>query len=425
MTQTTAPSADPGDLDRTPRQRADLARYKRGATALLVAMLALHLATWFVAAPDFWILLLRTASEAGIVGGLADWFAVTALFRHPLGVPVPHTALIPRNKDRIGANLGQFISGNFLTREVVVARLRDADLARAVGRWLGQQRNAAFFTDYALGALPHVLRSLDDAALQRLLQDAAREQLRRLDVGALLGRILALLLHSGRHRELFDTALEHLRDALETHRDELERAVAEQSRWWVPRKVDREMARMLLDGLRETLAELDAPDHPVRQRFDAATAEFIGRLEHAEATRQRVEELKRWLLDEVASQAFLADAWREVKALLLDEMTRPSSRLREVLVAGLIEFGTRLERDPETRARLNRSIEELTVALVLPWRDHLGRFIADVVHGWDARELADRVELEVGRDLQFIRVNGTLVGSLVGALLFLAVHAFR
>jgi len=305
---------------------------------------------------------------------------------------------------------------------VVVGKLRSADVALDIGRWLADERNAAFFTDYAFAAVPYVVESLDDETIRPLLQRALRAQLEQLDLAPLLSRTLALLLQTGRHRQLFDSTLLHLREALDAHRTEIEQLVAEQSRWWVPRAVDRELARLILDGTIQLLDELAEPDHPVRERFDEATAELIARLESSPAYRRRIEEFKLWLLDHVESQAFFADAWTEIKQLLLTEVAQPSSRLRRIVIEGLASFGTRLQDDAAMRDLLNRRIENLVVHLVLPWRDVIGNFIAEVVRGWDATELAERLELEIGCDLQYIRVNGTLVGCLVGIALFLAFH---
>ena len=404
-------------------RRQGLDRQKRIATGLLVLMAVIFIATLWVREPGFWTLLIRTASEAGIVGGLADWFAVTALFRHPLGIPVPHTALVPHNKDRIGENLGTFFARHFLTEEVVLQKLRSADIAEQIGTWLEDEKNAAFFTEYLFGSVPHLLDSLNDKEIQRLINATIRDQFEKVELGPALSRVLALLLQDKGHRRLLDQVLDNVREILIENRDELNHIVMDQSRWWVPRAIDQEMARLIVDAMVELLQDLNDEEHEIRHRFDAAAFELIDNLEHSSEFKTRANEIKQSLVENAELQLLVGDIWMKLKGLIVDQVNTAPSELRQVITQGLNSFGRRVTEDADLRQRMNRHIETLIIQLVLPWRFAIGQFITEVVQQWDTDMLCDQIELEVGRDLQFIRINGSLVGSLVGAVLFLITQA--
>lgn len=415
------PTTKPGAEDE--QRRRDLRNHKRLSVGLLVAMAGVYLATRLVHEPEFWTLLVRAGSEAGIVGGLADWFAVTALFRHPLGVPIPHTALIPNNKTRIGENLGNFIARHFLSERVVLEKLRELDVAKRLGHWLADARNAEFFTDYAFTALPYVLDSLNDDEVRGLLGRSAKEQIERTELAPVLARLLSQILRGGHHQAIFDRALGFVRDSLVRNRGHIRQLVKEQSRWWVPPAVNWEVARQTATGLIDWLDELADDKHEMRRRFDKAAADWIEEIASSPASRAKMEDLKTRLLADEEIQGFLLDAGDELRRLMMDQVKSPSPALRGLVSHGLMDIGRRVVEDETVRVRANQRIESLVVHVVLPWRGQIGAFIADVVRQWDSDTLVDQIELVVGRDLQFIRVNGTLVGCLVGCALFLGTHA--
>ncbi len=408
-----------GDTYGLVSRKRDLLRHKRVATGLLVLMALIFSATFVVPEAGFCTRLIRTASEAGIVGGLADWFAVTALFRHPLGIPIPHTALIPHNKERIGENLGDFFARHFLTEQEVLRKLRTTDVAGYIGQWFAHERNAAFFADYVSGAVPYLLDSFNDAEIRRLIISTTRKQLEDLELAPTLARMLALVVQNDQHRKLLDQTLDYVRTVLLDNRDELDRLVREQSRWWVPRHIDREMARLIVDATVQLLDELADKEHETRRRFDAAAAELIDGLEHSPVFQARVDEIRRSLIENAELHALFGDVWTKLKESITDQVSTPSSQLRRIVIESLSGFGRRVATDDALRQRMNRHIKNLVVQFVVPWRAGIGQFIAEVVRQWDTEALSEQIEIEVGRDLQFIRVNGTLVGSLVGAVLFL------
>ncbi|MCW9034420.1 MAG: DUF445 domain-containing protein [Rhodospirillales bacterium] len=400
-------------------KRLILNRHRLFATGTLVVMVAIYIATRFIEDPGFWELLIRAGAEAGIIGGLADWFAVTALFRHPLGIPIPHTALVSKNKDRIGKSLGEFISNNFLTDAVVVGRMHSTDIAGKAARWLAQTENAHFFTHYFFSAIPYVIGSLRHEQIRDVIRDAASQQLGKMDLAPTLGRIVALIAKSGDHRKLFDKSLSLAKEALEENKKMVLGGVKEKSFWWVPGTVDKGVAKLIITGVVKLLDELTKEGHPAREKFEEAVDDVIEKLQNSESYRNKVNELRDDFLENQEVHAFLGEAWDQIREVLLENADNPSSELQEAVANGLEGFGQKLMEDDNLRAKLNKTIEELVIHVVLPWRHEIGNLIADEVHNWDSETIAKTIELEVGSDLQYIRINGTLVGCLIGGALFL------
>ncbi|MGC2857185.1 DUF445 domain-containing protein [Novispirillum sp. DQ9] len=400
-----------------------LRRHRLMATGLLVAMVALFIAT--VRLPDLfgaWTGLVRAAAEAALIGGLADWFAVTALFRRPLGLPIPHTGLIPRNKDRIGRRLGQFVTSNFLEPSLVHERMRSLGLARRAGDWLAEADNARRAADRIAALLPALLRATDDAGLRDQVRRALAARLRAADIAPLASRLLDAVPDRERDR-LVDRIVALARDALIRNEARIHARVAERNSWWIPSAVDRKVARGLIDGVHDLLDELADSQHPTRvalqESLDAARARLRDDPEQA----LRLNAVKNRLLRDPQVQALLGRLWDEVRGWLLDGAERPDSRLRHTLADSLQALGRRLREDDALRQALDDRVERAVGAVLLPWRAEIGAFIEDVVKRWDASSTAARIELEVGKDLQYIRINGTVVGALVGAVLYLLVHA--
>jgi uncharacterized membrane-anchored protein YjiN (DUF445 family) len=404
--------------DTTERQRRALRRNRWLATLMLLAAAAIVFATRLAPAPGFWVLLLRAGAEAAVVGGLADWFAVTALFRHPLGLPIPHTAIIPRSKDRIGAGLGDFVERNFLAPEIIAAKLRDFAPARRFAGWLAQPPNATQAADQIAAALPYVITSLDDRAVREFVTHSFGEQLRELDLAPVVGRLITFFTASGQFDALFTRALDAIQTALAVNADRVYAAVEERSRWWIPKAIDRRLAEALIGGIEDVVAELRRPESDGREQFRRAIEDFAANLAHSPERRQRFNEAKNRLIEHPDAQAWLAGIWDELRRIFLDDLAAPGSRTREAVRTGVASLAQTLAQDTMMQARLDHGIEQAALA-VAPWRGEIGALIAEVVRGWDARTLTHRLELAVGSDLQYIRMNGTLVGAGVGCLLFL------
>jgi uncharacterized membrane-anchored protein YjiN (DUF445 family) len=406
-------------------RRARLVAMQRVATALLVVAAAAYAAAlrWEPQYP--WLAWVRAFSEAAMVGGVADWFAVTALFRHPLGLPIPHTAIIPARKARIGAALGNFVQRFFLAPEVVAAKLEALRPAHRLGSWLADPANARRVAAQAAGVLHGGAALLRDDDVQQLVDRGIVTRLRRAPAAPLAARALELVTAGGRHHALLDDAL-RLAARLLTENDALIRdRIRAESPWWVPGKVEEKLGDRVVTAVERTLAAVAAdPAHPLRQRYDEAVARFVTSLREDPATMARAEALKGELLDHPAVAAFAHDVWQDAKGRLAAYAERVGAHTAEdpdALERWLAEAGARLAADPVLAARVDAVVGRLGVALVGQARGEVAALIASTVASWDAEATSRKIELQVGRDLQFIRINGTLVGGLVGLLL----HALR
>jgi uncharacterized membrane-anchored protein YjiN (DUF445 family) len=391
------------------------------ATGLLLVAAALFFATQAIAARNFWLALLHAGAEAAVVGGLADWFAVTALFRHPLGLPIPRTAIVPKSKDRIGAGLGQFVERNFLTSEILAAKIAALAPARRLASWLASPENAGLLSSKITAALPYALRSLEDAEIRNFVARSFHDQLRDADLAPALGKAIALLTRSEQFDLLFDRGLDAASNILARNADWLYRRVAERSTWWIPKAIDRHIAEKIVTGIAQILAELKSPESASRAQLRAAIEERATLLVHSPSAHQRFDEMKQRFIEHPQMQAWLAAIWDELRRIVSDDLAAPQSRTEAGLATALLSLGRNLASDEAMQRRIDAGIEHLTLA-VIPWRGEISGLIAEVVREWDARSFAARIELAIGSDLQYIRMTGTLVGACVGCLLFLTTH---
>ena len=394
-------------------------RQRLFATGLLLLAALLFAATFLDAEPGFWTLFLRSVAEASLVGGIADWFAVVALFERPLGLPIPHTGVIPRNKDRIATGLSRFVETHFLDPPTITARLRDADLSMMTARWLADAENAAVVADRATQALAALVASIPEAELRHFVRRAALRGISRLDLTTLLSLTLQVIYETGRHQELFEKVVARARGWVAEHPGRIHALVQERTAWWVPKSIDRGLSRALADQALQLLDELANPDCEARNDFDALFARLINEVRESPRYRERIDSIKRDLLSSGRVESSLDSAADELRRLALEDMAEKRSSIRDAIANAVLAFGRRLEADEGLRRRLERRLIWFARSMVLPWRQNIGRFIADVMRGWEARTVADRLQHAVGRDLQYIRINGTLVGGLVGGLLFL------
>ena len=400
-------------------QRRGLRRNRLVATALLVTVAGIFVYTTLITQPGFLTLLVRATAEAALVGGLADWFAVTALFRRPLGLPIPHTAILPRNKDRIGEGLAVFIERNFLTPDIVRAKLRSIDPARVLAEWLAVPTNANAVARRLVRMLPYLIRALDDQDFRLFVGESLGQHLAEIELAPLLGRGITVLSANGFHEILLDRVVDFCRQFLEQREDQLyEAAEAQRRRWWIPKAVNRQIAKAIIGGLKELLAKLREPGTQPRRNLLDGIERLAGQLTTSPAHRARVEEAKLRLLEDAQVRAWLGSVWGEVRQALLADLASPQSRTDQALGAAILSLGSHLLDDAAMRKRINRSIEAILLELV-PWRTGLGQFITGVVKQWDVSSFTNRLELVVGRDLQYIRITGTLVGGLVGCVLYL------
>jgi uncharacterized membrane-anchored protein YjiN (DUF445 family) len=409
------------DVDEAARTR--LRRNRALATGLLLAAAIIFAATLLVPEPSFWVLLVRTAAEAGVVGGLADWFAVTALFRRPLGLPIPHTAIIPNNKERMGRALGRFVERNFLTPEILIARLRNAKPARRLATWLAEPESAEFVSRAVNEALPYLVHALNSPDLHDFSRRTLGARLREADVAPLVARIIRAVGQSGEADILFERIVALADSWLRDNRHRIDDLVRQKSRWWIPKSVDRHVADALVGGVIDLLDRLREPDSDIRQKFRNAIAALAEGVERDPGQRRQVNDAKNRFLEHPETQAWLGSLWGQIGGAIAADAERPDSAPRDGLTRGLAGAGRALAADEAMQGHLDSAIEGGALRL-MEWRGEIGKFIADVVSSWDTRTLSQRLELVVGSDLQYIRMNGTIVGALAGCLIFLLSQPF-
>ncbi len=361
----------------------------------------------------------RATAEAAMVGALADWFAVTALFRHPLGLPIPHTAIIKQRKDQIGESLGAFVRDNFLSREVVAERLDSAHLGQRVGAWLADPDHARTVGDQSAAVVRGVTGVMSDESVQAGLEDLVQTRIRSIPVAPLAGRAIDVAVAGEHHQALLDSTLAGLANFLDDNQETLRSRMYNESPWWVPEQVDDVVFDKIYDVLSRFIRDLGAdPNHPMRAELDERARRLSADLRENPDLTRRGEELKEELLAHPEFRAWSASLWSRIKAGLIEATENPDSELRQRLDEAVVDAGRTLEQDPALQARVDGWIVDGVGYISDQFRGEVADLIAGTVANWDADETADRIELQVGRDLQFIRINGTIVGGLCGLVIY-------
>ena len=405
------------------RQRR-LVAARRRATAFLGAATALFIAVTATGAHGTLLGYVQAGAEAAMVGGIADWFAVTALFRRPLGLPIPHTALIVERKDQFAATLGQFVQENFLNAEVLTDRIRSARLVPRLAAWLTDPADAASFAGHAADLVVTVAEALRDEDVQRLLTAELTRAVDAIELAPLAGRALRVAIAEGQHADVFSAVVSAADRYLGDHQEELRERFETEAPRWVPDLVYRRVFDRLYYRLRERLVAMGAdPDDEGRRQFDTWIAGLPDRLETDPELRERGERLKRDVLGSAGLRDWSSTLWQKAKETLRIQAADPSSELRRRLAEALVAAGRRLESDQRLSGGLERMVESGARALADQFHDELAGLVTTTIERWDATETSSQLELLLGRDLQFIRINGTVVGAGVGLVLHAIVLA--
>jgi uncharacterized membrane-anchored protein YjiN (DUF445 family) len=403
-------------------RRVRLVQMKRVATIMLVVVALVFVAARAYEAQYPWMGYLRAFAEAAMVGGIADWFAVTALFRHPLGIPIPHTAIVPSRKDRIGTALGNFVQRNFLTREVVESKLAAMKLGERAAQWLARPENSRRLARAAAHGLSGAVGVMRDEDVQTLVDRGIVARLRRIEAAPLAAKTFELLTADGRHQALLDDALRLAARFLEENEEMIRERVRKESPWWVPGSVENRLGDKIVSGVERTLVAVAAdPDHPLRKRYDDAVERFVANLRENPETMARAERMKLDLLDHPGVAEFSREVWGDVKTRLASYAERLADETEaepDQLERWLAGLGQKVLEDPALADKANGWVAELVTYSVEQAREEVAKLIATTVAAWDANATSRKIELQIGRDLQFIRINGTIVGGLVGLLLY-------
>lgn len=412
------PLARPDDADR----QAQLDRMKRRASGLLVVATAVFGVTRWYESRLPWLGFIRATAEAAMVGGLADWFAVTALFRHPLGIPIPHTAIVAARKDRIGRTLGNFVQYNFLARDVVARRLASVHIAERAVTWLAVPANARLIAHQVALGLARSAEALPDEDARRLIGDGLAARVRATQAAPVLGSMLSFITADSRHQDLLDDALELIEQSVRDNREIIRVKVGEESPWWVPEVLDERIYLKIVGAIENLLREVrESPDHPLRAKFHDALVRFTDKLRTSPDVIAKAEALKEELLSAPVLDEIATSIWRSARTGLVRYAERDAAAADAppgALERGIVSFAEAMRSNDAMLGELDRFITDAALAVVEQHRHEVGKLIATTVAAWDPDATSRRIELAIGRDLQFIRINGTLVGGLVGLVIY-------
>lgn len=361
--------------------------------------------------------LLRAFSEAAMVGALADWFAVSALFRHPLGIPIPHTAIIPNNQGRIGRNLGQFIEQNFLVDEVL--QKDDFRLAGTAAEWLSLEENRRFLVGRLQAVLPQFATAFEDRDISSLVRESLVDELRKINVAEVTGRVLSALTAGDAHEVILDEVVKVSREFFRRQAPWIRGKVSEVSPWFVPDFVDQKIFSALVDKAEETFTEaLNDRDHALRRKIHEAMAEFIEDLKSSADFHERGAHIREILLTNETFLKYISSIRGKIVAALKTDLSRPDSRIARALDSALLSLAQLLLEDEAFRDKANRAVKQAIAAVIGAHRKDISDTIARTVQSWNTPTLVNRLEEQFGKDLQYIRINGTLVGGLVGLVIY-------
>ena len=409
----------PGDAEKA----AALRKMKLVALGLLVAMAVVFVVAFALQDEYPWLQYVRAAAEGGMVGALADWFAVTALFKYPMGIKIPHTAIIPRRKDQIGASLGEFVETNFLSEQVVQEKLASVNIARRAGEWLATPAGANRVAKEGAALIRGAFKVLNDDDVQAVIEGMVRKHLLAPPWGPPVGRMAERIFHDGHHHKLVDLLVDRAADWVDDNHETVTRLVSDRSPTWVPQFVDGLVGdKVYVEILKFVRAVQADPNHQVRQQIDKYLNDLAQDLQHDPAMIARAEDIKAQVLGDPEVRELASRTWGTVKNALLGAVDDPDSDLTIKFKAAVRDFGSRLVNDPELDGKVNAWIGDAAGYLVRTYRSDIAGVITDTVARWDAEETSQKIELQVGKDLQFIRINGTVVGSLAGLAIFTAAH---
>jgi len=412
MTNTTFTTQDPVRL-------AELARMKLLATGLLLAMTAVYLASAYLEQFYYWASFVNATAEAAMIGAVADWFAVTALFRHPLGLKIPHTAIIPTRQNDIARQFGEFVQVNFLSEAVITEKIRSMNLSRRVAAWVVEPANARAVAEHVTAGLAGVVRVINDDSIQQMIESRVEDKIRTTSFAPMIGDLLTFITSGKRQQDLFDGAVGMGLYLLEDSDRDIRDKVAEETPWWFPDSVDKAIYHRITRSVSKMLYDMQVDIfHPLRVRLMTVVKQFLDDLKHSEDIREKEIEIKEDLLQAPAVIDFTSSLWRDIKDVLISQSEHPDAELKKAIEDAVIRFGASILEDPALAAKIDGWAEDSARYLITNYGHEIAALISDTIDGWDPAATSEKIEEHIGKDLQFIRINGTVVGGLVGLFIY-------
>ncbi|CAM2927997.1 DUF445 domain-containing protein [Chryseobacterium flavum] len=408
-------------------KRKQLRKYKLFATGLFILMAAIFITTTILqkSYSSHWIGYVRAFSEAAMVGALADWFAVTALFRHPLGLPIPHTNLIENSKQKLGDNLGSFVVSNFLSPQNIRPYIQKLKISNFVGEWLGKQKNQEILLKNLSDIVLDILNKLDNSTVSRFISKKVSDMTDDIKLNKIVGNGISYILEKNDHQRIITNLSKQIKEYIIENDEIIKERVRKGSYSFIPSFVDNKIADKIADGLSDFFKEIEEnPEHEVRQLITQKIHDFSVDLKEDSKWENEFKTIKNGLLKNDKLEEYSNDIWISIKETLIKELQESDSTLKKYLYRNLDEFSQNLKTDENLQNKIDHWVRVTAYKYILKNTHQFGNLISTTVGNWQGKELSEKLELEVGKDLQFIRVNGTLVGGLVGLIIYTIAHFF-
>lgn len=391
---------------------------KRTATGLLVLMTLIFIISRIFHGEYAWLGFVEATAEAAMVGAIADWFAVTALFRHPLGLKIPHTAIIPNRKDSIADQFGEFVQLNFLSEDVISEKVRSMKLSRRVAAWITEPDNARAVAEQITTGLSGVVKVMNDRDIQTLIERKVESKIRSTSFAPIIGDLLTFVTSGKRQQDLFDVFVKIGTSLLEDSDADIREKVQQETPWWFPGSLDRAVYNKIVRGVSKTLYDMQVDIyHPVRVRMMQMSNEFMEQLRHSDEIKEKEIALKEDILNEPAVRDFTHSLWDDIKTALLEQSENPDAELKQAIEDAVIKFGESILADAALADKIDGWADDTARYLIRTYGHEVAGLIASTIEGWDPEVTSRRIELQIGKDLQFIRINGTIVGGLAGLVI--------
>lgn len=396
-------------------KQAELQKMKRLASGLLLLVTFVYIIASIFSSLHAAIPYIQATAEAAMIGALADWFAVTALFRYPMGIKIPHTAIIPNRKDSIADQFGVFVQQNFLSEDVITEKIRSIDLSQRVANWLIEPENSRAVAEQITDGIAGVVKVMNDKDIQSMIERKLEGKIRDTSFAPLIGDVLTFLTSGKRQQAAFDAGVKIALGVLEDSDDQLREKIQQETPWWFPGSLDKAVYRKIMRSTSKALYEMQVDIfHPMRVRLVQMSNEFMEDLKHSEEIKEKEISIKEDLLKQVAVRDFTGSLWNDIKTALLEQSESPDAELKTAIQHAVERFGQTILEDQQLASKINGWAEDSSRYLINNYGHEVAKLITQTIEAWDPKSTSKRIEIQIGKDLQFIRINGTVVGGLAG-----------